>query len=292
MSRLWYSLGARVEVSAAFPEAFDLALREFWEEEGGQDEGRRLVWQACDEVIAPAEAKGQTVSLLEAEWTVGVLGNEFWVPGVLHGQLDGTGATFSLTPEAVARFPSLLEVISLALTEAQRAGGWLPLHAATVAQGNRAVAISGVSGAGKSTATLRLRGEGYAVLSEDRTFWQAETGLVAGLDRYLRAFEDSLQTFAPHLLSASVGRDIKGKHLLPLAQAGRAELEAVLLFSPSERLSAAERVRAVWEMSGVPLTDLARQQAQLAVGKLLPLLPPEPVTRQTVLEQVRSRLDS
>ncbi|WP_414656569.1 hypothetical protein ACINK0_09700 [Deinococcus sp. VB343] len=290
MSRIWYSLGARVEISDAFPDAFNLALREFWEEQNSSSESRRLIWQVCDEVTAPANANWQTVRLVEGEWTLGVLGNEFWIPNVLHAQFDREGATLSLTQEAVDRFAPVVEVVSLAFTEAHRAGGWLPLHAATVGRGNRAVAFSGVSGAGKSTATLRLRDKGYTVLSEDRTFWQAKTGQVAGLDRYLRAFDDSLKTFAPHLRPASVGCDAKGKHLLPLSQAGRAKLEAVLLFGVSDALSAAERVRAVWEMSGVPLTDLARQQTQQAVGQLLPLLSPIPVSRQTVLERVSAVL--
>ncbi len=182
---------------------------------------------------------------------------------------------------------------SLALTEVQRAGGWLPLHAAVVARGGKAVAITGVSGAGKSTATLRLLGLGFRVICEDRAFWHAASGEVRGLDRWLRAFDDSVDTFAPQLRDQALAqRDIKGKLLLPLTpDAGAAQLLEVLALSDGSVMDSAGRVRLLWETTGYPLTRPARDAVQHGVGRLLPLLRAQTVTRHNVLDAVQELLE-
>ncbi|WP_291423390.1 hypothetical protein [Deinococcus sp.] len=183
---------------------------------------------------------------------------------------------------------------ALALTEVQRAGGWLPLHAAVVARGEKAVAITGVSGAGKSTATLRLLGLGLRVICEDRAFWHAASGEVRGLDRWLRAFDDSVDTFAPQLRAQALAqRDIKGKLLVPLTpDAGAAQLIEILALGDGNVMNNAGRVKLLWETTGYPLTRPARDAAQHGVGRLLPLLRAQTVTRQTVLGAVQELLES
>lgn len=290
-ARTWRSLGAQVEDT--LPEALSETLRQHWEDlpQGSLRSERRLLWRVGELPSVVAQAQRQTLRLIEQQTEVWVRGDEFWVPGTLHVQL-GRVATLTLTPQAAHSPPQALEACLLAMTEAHRAGGWLPLHAATVSVGGRAAALSGVSGAGKSTATLRLLAAGYSVLAEDRTFYSA--GQVAGMDRSLRAFDDSARRFAPAWLPRSAGRDAKGKLLLPLpACASPARLERVLLFGPEQSsLSLPERVRAIWEMTGVPLTYSARQAAQRGVSELLPLLDPRPVTREDVLERVTACLEN
>ncbi|GGO18816.1 hypothetical protein [Deinococcus humi] len=119
----------------------------------------------------------------------------------------------------------------LALVEVHRAGGWLMLHAAVLMNCHRAVGLTGVSSAGKSTAALRIAGEGVEVLAEDQAWVRPADGLTVGLDLYLRALPDTLARFASHLLERSVGIDHHGKPLLPVLEPGQsAQLQTLLIF--------------------------------------------------------------
>lgn len=295
----WFSLGARVVVEDLSPELVAV-LKNFWEDTCAlPDDGRTLTLRVGALLPVPADAQAETLPLMEQTVSLWRAGNELWVPQLLHLKVQPGGALFTLAPEASSQQewpPALLEAWTLFFTEAHRAGGWLPLHAAVISHQGRAVAVSGVSGAGKSTATLRLSAD-YAVLAEDRAFWQASSGRVAGLDRCLRLFPESVERFAPHLqaLAERAPRDAKGKYMLPLsALTGPSQLAALLCFAPPGSaplaLSAAERVRAVWEMTGFPLTALAREEVQRGIGRLLPLLAQEPITRETAIERVKALL--
>lgn len=212
-------------------------------------------------------------------------GDELWADH-LWARISAAHSVVTLT-----RDTALDAAWSLAMTEAHRAAGWLPLHAAVIVRGERAVAITGVSGAGKSTATLRLLNLGYSVLGEDRAFWRAATGEIWGLDRFLRTFDDSLDRWAPQWRPDSPQRDIKGKVMLPLPLRPPAQLVAVLVLGDARPLSTAERVRLTWEMTGLPLTQPARAEVQRNVPRLLPLLQPQAVNREQVIQAVQALLD-
>lgn len=304
----WVSLGAAVEGG---PPGLTPALRDFWEDRSGPHPDGRVLHLRAGELppLAPGVTRqhlpltGQTVAVWRS-------GDELWLADALHLRVTAGGATLTFTP--LAGHPDALELWSLALTEAHRAGGWLPLHAALIVREGRAVALSGVSGAGKSTAALRLLAGGWSVLAEDRAFWHAPTGQVAGLDRSLRAFPDSVERFAPALLPQALAgpRDARGKLLLPLPPVhAEATLSAVLLFAGGHGpdlpppaltpptftpppLAPTRRVQALWELTGVPLTTRARTEVQAGVSRLLPLLSARPVTRDTVLARVRELLES
>lgn len=292
----WPSLDALVHTPDLSPQAAH-ALRHFWESPPGgpgaaQASRRTLHVRTADLSPVMAGAHAHALKVMERDLSAHVLHDDLWLD-------DGQGRLHLHAARGevhVAGDPGP-EAWSVALTEFHRAGGWLPLHAAVLARAGSetarpAVAVTGVSGAGKSTATLRLAGAGYAVLAEDRAFWSAPTGQVAGLDRHLRAFEDSLRTFAPQLLSGLAGRDSKGKGLVPLPPAAPATLRELLLLRPEvSPLSSAERVRTLWELTGVPLTEQARAQVQAGVMSLLPLLRSTPVSRASVLEAVAAGLE-
>lgn len=284
------------------PPELVLALRNFWKDTCALPaDGRTFTLRAGLLPSVPVDAQAETLSLMEQTVSLWRADNELWVPHLLHLEVQPGGACFTLAPEVVRQQewpPALLETWTLFFTEAHRAGGWLPLHAAVISHEGQAVAVSGVSGAGKSTATLRLSAD-YAVLAEDRAFWQASSGQVAGLDRCLRLFPESVERFAPHLQAQAerAPRDAKGKHMLPLAApTAPSQLLALLCFAPlgstASVLSASERVRTVWEMTGFPLTALAREEVQRGIVRLLPLLAQEPVTRETAIERVKALLDS
>lgn len=142
---------------------------------------------------------------------------------------------------------------ALALSEAQRTAGWLPLHASLAAREGRALAVSGPSGAGKSTAALRLLGLGYDILAEDQAWIRGQDVVCSGLDASLRVFPDSLERFALAQKGRADGPDVMGKLYLPLPHAGSAAvLTQLLLLSPdaSGPLTRAAQVRGLWEASG------------------------------------------
>ncbi|GAA5502788.1 hypothetical protein Dxin01_02535 [Deinococcus xinjiangensis] len=297
----WQSLDALV-VGADLPDQAEQMLRHLWEKPLGLAQ-RTFELQGGELPPVPAAATSGVWTVMERPISAQWHGDELWLEG-LYMRVSAAGASLIWAQQAA--FPNP-EVWMLALTEAHRAGGWLPLHAAAVAQAGRAVALTGVSGAGKSTALLRLGALGYDLLAEDRCFWHAPSGQVAGLDRYLRAFEDSLQRFAPQHLAAQPERDSKGKRLLPLPPAPAAQLCALLLLGPpqtlteqrlsspshsSRNLSGAERVRALWDTTGLPLTHTGRQQVQRGLERLLPLLFPQTVDRETALLRVQAALET
>lgn len=120
--------------------------------------------------------------------------------------------------------------------------------------------------AGSHCTRRRWRAAGYEVLAEDQTWWQAQSGLVTGLDRFLRAYPESLARFAPsELLPAS--SDQRGKLLLPLAAGGNAPLVAVGFLGLTGGKAAA--LRALWECSGVPLLPASRERVSRSVEQLL-----------------------
>jgi len=182
---------------------------------------------------------------------------------------------------------------TLAFVEAHRAGGWLPLHAAVLIRENRAVALTGVSGAGKSTAALRLAGAKFQVLAEDQAWLHPVDGRIVGLDTHLRAFEDSVRRFAPHLLEQAEGYDAHGKLLIPIIRWGeQGILQTLLVFGLSELLTSGERVRALWEATGVPLTGTGKRVVAAGVTALLPRLRMQGMTRENVLELAQTYLSS
>ncbi|GAA5532719.1 hypothetical protein [Deinococcus aluminii] len=233
-----------------------------------------------DQPPAALPVPGGTLPL----WT---RGDQVWLGEHLHLEVTEEGVTLTGGPGV----PEAAWV--LAFVEAHRAGGWLPLHAAVLTRRGleRAVAVTGASGAGKSTAALRLAGAGLTILAEDQAWVQPASGLTLGLDTHLRAFEDSVRRFAPQWLGQAAGRDAHGKLQLPLTAAGgRATLDTLLVFGLPPQPGAAQRVRAVWEATGVPLTPSGRRLAAAGVEALLPRLTVRGVTREDVLAAVQGRL--
>lgn len=102
--------------------------------------------------------------------------------GLLTGVIDGLASMVvdpagrratAVVSRDMLRFPYHLqyEVIELVtLTLVARARGLVPLHAACVAQGDRAVLLLGDSGSGKSTLSLLSLAAGLQVVAEDSAF--------------------------------------------------------------------------------------------------------------------------
>ena len=236
------------------------------------------------------------VQVVEAQVPVWAHGDELWLGPSLHLHLQGRDGALTAAGGAQDEAAWLL-----AFSEAHRAAGWLTLHAAVVERGGRATAISGVSGAGKSTAALRLSAAGLDLLAEDHTWVWPHTGVVVGLDAHLRALDDSVRLFAPQLLQdalerGALGRDAHGKLLLPLLRAAppavAPTLEALLVFGLPSRPSRTEQVRALWEISGVPLSAAGRRAASQGVTTLLARLAIQGVSREDVVRRAVQTLEA
>lgn len=281
----WQSLDALVTGAEGLSLGLQNELKFYWESPPHFAPTRQIRLESAGLVPVPSTARTQQVPLISSTAEVHLLGDQLWADEQLHLSLTPEQATLTTAPEMHDQ-----ERLMLALTEIHRAGGWLPLHATVVAHDNNAVAIVGQSGAGKSTAALRLAGLGLAVLSEDRAWWHAASGLTTGLDRHFRAFDDSVERFAPTLWPqvAASPRDGKGKVMLPLPQQKPAVLKRVFMLRPQAAapLTGPERVRAAWEATGIPLTDTAKAQTMRGLQQILPLLDAEVLTRENVVERV------
>lgn len=188
MTRDWTSLNARVTASG-LDAALLGALRGRWGYSAGGPLQRELQI-AQGPVPAVPHLSPTPVAVADQTLSVWADGDALWLGEKLHLEVRERGATITVTPDASEA------AWTLAFVEAHRAGGWLPLHASVLAHAGRAVAITGVSGAGKSTAALRLAGTGLQVLAEDHA-WVSPERCTVGFDTHLRAYEDSVRRFAP-----------------------------------------------------------------------------------------------
>ncbi|GAA0497146.1 hypothetical protein [Deinococcus depolymerans] len=287
----WASLDALVTCAPHVPPAWEDALRHAWGLGCGPQEhaavARRVEVQVGTSPPVPPGAVTREVTLPDGKAHAQVLGDELWLGGRLHVRLGADLSVLTCAPQGAGQ-----DLWALAFTEAHRAAGWVPLHAALIAGHGGVVAVTGPSGAGKTTACLRLRAAGWTVLAEDRA-WIGPDGQVAGLDRTLRALDDSLARFAPELLGGDgpVARDGRGKRLLPLTVPPvTLPLTAVLLLGHPGPLGAADRVREFWQATGVPLGAAGQRAVSAAAQRLVRTVLWRPAGREEMMTLVPALL--
>ncbi|MBX8465149.1 hypothetical protein [Deinococcus sp. RIT780] len=292
----WVSLDALVVCAPGVPSNWRDALHHDWglgrvqaSDRPVDTAARTIEFRVGTLPPAPAGVVTREVALPDGAAPVQVLGDELWLGGHLHVQLGAHLSVLTCAPQGAAQ-----DLWALAFTEAHRAAGWVPLHAALIAGRGGVVAVTGPSGAGKTTACLRLRAAGWTVLAEDRA-WIGPDGRAAGLDRTLRALDDSLARFAPELLLDGPGirRDARGKRLLPLTVPPVSlPLTAVLLLGHPGPLGAADRVREFWQATGVPLGTSGQQAVSGAAQRLVRTVPWRPADRQELMTLIPELLGS
>ena len=126
-------------------------------------------------------------------------------PGLLCGASPAASAAMVSTEQRAGlvvverdmlRFPYHVryELIEFAVfTLAARVQGLMPLHAACVGGGRRAILLIGGSGAGKSTAVLHCALAGFELVSEDSLFVAPESLLATGVANFLHVRRESLR---------------------------------------------------------------------------------------------------
>lgn len=180
--------------------------------------------------------------------------------------------------------------LHLAICEAVRASGLIPLHAAAAIPpggGNAATALLARTGEGKSTTLLRLHQAGWTPLAEDFSWIDPETGTLYGWDRGVYLWPGTIEEFVPSVAGKpwKSGRD--GKLFLSYSDLGvtstrAAALTRLALLSRTasgdagwEPLAPAEGVRALWEGVGVPLAPASRAAAGEWIGSVVKRMPVE-----------------
>jgi hypothetical protein len=109
-------------------------------------------------------------------------------------------AALIVLPQRLLRFPYNVryELLEFAVyTLAARVQGLVPLHAACVARGNRAVLLLGPSGAGKSTLTVHALQCGWDFLAEDSVLVEPRSLRAAGIGSFLHLRANSLRFLEP-----------------------------------------------------------------------------------------------
>jgi hypothetical protein len=203
----------------------------------------------------------------------------------LRLDLGERGAQVRLWGLDEQRDPATLYLgLQVAMSEAMRASGLMPLHAAVAARGAVAVAWLGTSGAGKSSTLLRAARAGWRPVAEDLSWLEPASFRVWGWDRGVRVWPDTLARFFPEYADAPALPD--GKRDVPYERLGADPVRSCTLShlallqrdegaaaSRREEIAAREIVRALWEATGVPLSDVGRQSAGRTIARLSGSLP-------------------
>jgi len=174
--------------------------------------------------------------------------------------------------------PAWYHGLYVAVTEAVRASGLVPLHAAVASRGGETVAWLGSSGVGKSTTLLFAAEAGWRAIAEDLCWLEPGTLRVYGWDRGVRCRPETLERFFPHFADAPPAPD--GKRIVAYERLGgdaarEGTLTELVLLGradggPSRRTDVRSRdvVRALWEATGVPLGEASRAVTSAAVERL------------------------
>jgi hypothetical protein len=164
------------------------------------------------------------------------------------------------------------------LSEALRASGLVPLHAAVARRGHDTMAWLGASGIGKSTTLLFAVEAGWSPIAEDLCWLEPETLRVHGWDRGVRCRPDTLDRFFPRWKGGEAAAD--GKQLITYEHLGAGQPRTGTLTrlavlgqdatAPSrwDPVNPREVVKALWEATGVPLGEWTRELGAAAVARL------------------------
>jgi hypothetical protein len=192
-----------------------------------------------------------------------------------HARIRAWGIDTSTSP--------MLLALHVALCEALRGHGLVPLHAAVVERDGKATAILGQSGAGKTSTLLTLLDEGWLPVAEDFALLDPATRRVCGWggEMGVRLTEDGLRRFSARWRCAAWRHGPEGKLFLPydamrLKRTPSAELARVVVLQRDasretslEPISPRDAARALWESAGVPLCRVNRDAFALRAPSLV-----------------------
>ena len=129
-----------------------------------------------------------------------------------HADIELEAAERGVWRGALSPYP-----LVIALHEALRTAGWVPVHGACAlppvssASAAGAVLFLGASGTGKTTTLMRALQAGWGFVAEDVLWVNAETLAVRSLERGVRLFADDIGQLEPRLAGADMGELVMGK---------------------------------------------------------------------------------
>jgi hypothetical protein len=215
--------------------------------------------------------------------------------GVTRIQIDVAGPPRGEhgRPPAEAELPAELEdALNLAVAEALRCSGLLPLHVAAALHGpqhaEQTTLFAGPSGRGKSTTLLQALRAGAVPVAEDLVWYDPGSNLVYGWERAVRLLPASLALLPQGVACGDWPISPDGKVNVPYSalraaggqvqdvRRGGAPLTRFLVLTRSpgqpswlEPLGRRDAALALWEATGLPLGDQARAQLSAQMDALL-----------------------
>lgn len=228
----------------------------------------------------PAPQLEGTYSVMVHGGSLNVLttGNGCWISAAdaaVRLEFDASGVQLDLFG-AEEFLPMCL---GLALIEAIRASGLLPMHTAIAMRDSQALALTGTSGTGKTTTLIQALYLGYTPVSEDFAWLNPQTMRVHSVDRGLHCLPDTLARALEYFPNAKPIQANPRKVFISFAQIAAQTWECPLhriwklerqLELPSAviALSTTERVMTLFETTGLPLTTVTRAQTAAVIPRL------------------------
>jgi hypothetical protein len=204
-------------------------------------------------------------------------GDTLWVSAedhTVHVVVTGTRARLEVYSRELRGGGALM----VAMLEALRASGLIPLHAAMADREGHATAFLGASGRGKTTSLITAMTRGYTPICEDFALLEPDSLRVYGLDRGLRLLPDTLERLRAHDPLVEPESFVRGKHFVPYERLGKrlwtSRLARLWLLERTdtetrlETLGASERVMALFTASGVPLLETGREVTRRHFARL------------------------
>ncbi len=173
----------------------------------------------------------------------------------------------------------LLPCVMVAVIEAIRASGLLPMHTSIASKNGIGTAFTGESGRGKTTTLIHSVKAGFQPICEDFAWLEPISLEVFGCDRGLRCLPDTFEQvkqFFPDVQPIAFEVD---KHLVPFEQLAprvwSCRLERLWTLERDlsqathlEPLPASQRVMAMYGATGIPLTAETRAQSSIQMAGL------------------------
>jgi hypothetical protein len=167
--------------------------------------------------------------------------------------------------------------LDAAISEAMRASGLVPLRAAIVTQGDRATALLGAGGVGRSV--LRALDSGWSSFARTSAWLDPETARVYAWDRVARVDEETRRRVRARGWRRSNPEGVISfgdVNPLSTTKPTCAELTRIAVVthdvgrdSAVEPLSMRDAVRALWQCGGVPLCSRSRNEFAAQLPGLL-----------------------